>query len=169
MQIIVTSWSRAGLPVSRLRIQDELVEMGCESLCFNDSEARSFLNDVGGLQLSGSDVDALTASTDGWAAALQLAALSLRSGGDANSLIGRLSGASDVVGEFLAENVVDTLEPELREFLRVAEEREGRRQRVILAREGAGERVEVRDQLLERALVTHQPPRDLRLAQGQGR
>src|SRR6478735_7810510 len=117
MQIIVTSWSRAGLPVSRLRIRDELVEIGCESLCFNDSEARSFLNDVGGLQLSGSDVDALTASTDGWAAALQLAALSLRGGGDANSLIGRLSGASDVVGEFLAENVVDTLEPELREFL----------------------------------------------------
>ena len=117
MQIIVTSWSRAGLPVSRLRIQDELVEIGCESRCFNDSEARSFLNDVGGLQLSGSDVDALTASTDGWAAALQLAALSLRGGGDANSLIGRLSGASDVVGEFLAENVVDTLEPELREFL----------------------------------------------------
>ena len=117
MQIIVTSWSRAGLPVSRLRIQDELVEIGCESLCFNDSEARTFLNDVGGLQLSGSDVDALTASTDGWAAALQLAALSLRGGGDANSLIGRLSGASDVVGEFLAENVVDTLEPELREFL----------------------------------------------------
>jgi serine/threonine-protein kinase PknK len=117
MQIIVTSWSRAGLPVSRLRIQDELVEIDCESMRFNDSEARSFLNDVGGLQLSGSDVDALTASTDGWAAALQLAALSLRSGGDASSLIGRLSGASDVVGEFLAENVVDTLEPELREFL----------------------------------------------------
>jgi serine/threonine-protein kinase PknK len=117
MQIIVTSWSRAGLPVSRLRIQDELVEIDCESMRFNDREARSFLKDVAGLQLSGSDVDALTASTDGWAAALQLAALSLRSGGDASSLIGRLSGASDVVGEFLAENVVDTLEPELREFL----------------------------------------------------
>ncbi len=117
MQIIVTSWSRAGLPVSRLRIQDELVEIDCESLRFDDNEARSFLNDVGGLQLSGSDVDALTTSTDGWAAALQLAALSLRSGGDANNLIGRLSGASDVVGEFLAENVVDTLEPELRKFL----------------------------------------------------
>lgn len=117
MQIIVTSWSRAGLPLSRLRIQDELVEIDCESMRFNNGEARSFLNDVGGLQLSGSDVDAVTASTDGWAAALQLAALSLRSGGDTSSLIGRLSGASDVVGEFLAENVVDSLEPELREFL----------------------------------------------------
>src|SRR4029078_11253554 len=117
MQIIVTSWSRAGLPLSRLRIQDELVEIGGDSMRFNGNEARSFLNDVGGLKLYGSDVDALTASTDGWAAALQLAALSLRSGGDPDSLIGRLSGASDVVGEFLAENVVDTLEPELREFL----------------------------------------------------
>jgi serine/threonine-protein kinase PknK len=117
MQIIVTSWSRAGLPLSRLRIQDELVEIGGDSMRFNGNEARSFLNDVGGLKLSGSDVDALTASTDGWAAALQLAALSLRSGGDPDSLIGRLSGASDVVGEFLAENVIDTLEPELREFL----------------------------------------------------
>jgi serine/threonine-protein kinase PknK len=117
MQIVVTSWSRAGLPLSRLRIQDELVEIGGESMRFSGSEAWSFLNDIGGLQLSNSDVDALTASTDGWAAALQLATLSLRSGGDPNSLIGRLSGASDVVGEFLAENVVDTLEPELRKFL----------------------------------------------------
>jgi serine/threonine-protein kinase PknK len=117
MQIVVTSWSRAGLPLSRLRIQDELVEIGGESMRFSGSEAWSFLNDIGGLQLSDSDVDALTASTDGWAAALQLATLSLRSGGDPNSLIGRLSGASDVVGEFLAENVVDTLEPELRKFL----------------------------------------------------
>ena len=66
------------------------------------------LNDVDGLQLSDSDVDALTTSTDGWAAALQLAALSLRGGGDANALSSRLSGATDMIGEFLAENVLDS-------------------------------------------------------------
>jgi serine/threonine-protein kinase PknK len=38
-------------------------------------------------------------------------------GGDANSLLNRLSGASDVIGEFLTENVLDTLEPELVEFM----------------------------------------------------
>ena len=117
LQIIVTSWSGAGLPISRLRLQDELIEIDSEALRFDGTEARSLLNDVGGLSLPGSDVDALTASTDGWAAGLQLAALSLRGGSDTNTLLSQLSGASDVVGEFLAENVLDTLEPEMAEFV----------------------------------------------------
>jgi serine/threonine-protein kinase PknK len=117
LQVIVTSWSHAGLPVSRLRIHDELVEIDSASLRFDADEARSLLNDVGGLQLPSTDIEELTASTDGWAAALQLATLSLRGGGDANSLVSRLSGTSDLIGEFLAESVLDTLEPDVREFL----------------------------------------------------
>jgi ATP/maltotriose-dependent transcriptional regulator MalT len=117
LQVILTSWSRAGLPVSKLRIRDELVEIDADSLRFDAGEARSLLNDVGGLHLSESDVEALTTSTDGWVAALQLAALSLRGGTDATSLVSQLSGASDMISEFLAENVLDTLEPELVEFL----------------------------------------------------
>jgi serine/threonine-protein kinase PknK len=119
LQIIVTSWSRARLPLSRLRIRDELIEIDSGALRFDTDEAASLLNDVGGLQLSRGDVEALTTSTDGWAAALQLAALSLRGGSDARSLLSRLSGASDVIREFLAENVLDTLEADLREFLLV--------------------------------------------------
>jgi len=117
LQVIVTSWSSAGLPLSRLRIRDELIEIDSGALRFDVGEATLLLNDVGGLALSRGDVEALTTSTDGWAAALQLAALSLRSGGDANSLLRRLSGASDVIREFLGENVLDTLDPDLREFL----------------------------------------------------
>jgi ATP/maltotriose-dependent transcriptional regulator MalT len=117
LQIIVTSWSRAGLPVSKLRIHDELVEIDCGSLRFDEVEAHSFLNDIGGLQLSGTDVNALTMSTDGWAAALQLAGLSLRAGADTDRLMSGLSGANDEIGEFLAENVLDTLEPEMVEFM----------------------------------------------------
>ena len=98
-------------------MSDELIEIDSRALRFDIDEAFSFLNDVGGLQLSRGDVDALTTSTDGWAAALRLAALSLRGGRDVNSLLGRLSGASDVVGDFLAENVFDTLEPDVRDFL----------------------------------------------------
>ena len=118
LQIIVTSWSRAGLPLSRLRIRDELVEIDSDALRFDDRRgARHFSTTSVACSCRAATWTALTTSTDGWAAALQLAALSLRGGGDASSLIGRLSGASDVIGEFLAENVVDTLEPELREFL----------------------------------------------------
>jgi ATP/maltotriose-dependent transcriptional regulator MalT len=117
LQLIVTSWSTAGLPVANLRIRDELVEIDGPALRFDAAEAHSLLNDIAGLALPDRDVAALTASTDGWAAALQLATLSLRGGGDAHSLLNRLSGASDMIGEFLAENVLDTLEPELVEFM----------------------------------------------------
>jgi ATP/maltotriose-dependent transcriptional regulator MalT len=117
LQIIVTSWSRAGLPVSKLRIVDELVEIDSDALRFDIDEARSLLNDVDDLQLSDSDVEALTTSTEGWVAALQLAALALRGGSDTNALVSGLSGASEMIGEFLAENVLDTLEPEMTEFL----------------------------------------------------
>ena len=117
LQVIVTSWSRVGLPLGRLRIRDELVEIDSGALRFDTDEAAALLSEVSGLELSGGDVEALTISTDGWAAALQLAALSLRGGSDASTLAGRLSGASDVIREFLGENVLDTLEPNLREFL----------------------------------------------------
>ena len=117
LQLIVTSWSHAGLPLSKLRLRDELVEIDCDALRFGADEARSLLNDVGGLALSGADVRALTASTDGWAAGLRLATLFLRGGADASSLLSRLCGANDVIGEFLAENVVDTLEPQMADFI----------------------------------------------------
>lgn len=80
LQLIVTSWSRAGLPVGRLRIGDELAEIDSAALRFDTDEAAALLNDAGGLRLPRADVQALTTSTDGWAAALRLAALSLRGG-----------------------------------------------------------------------------------------
>jgi serine/threonine-protein kinase PknK len=116
LRIIVTSRSRSGLPVGRLRVRDELVEIDSGALRFDPTEARTLLVDVDGLALRGTDVDALTATTDGWVAALQLSALSLRGGEDPARLIDHLSGRDDV-GEFLAENVVDALEPDILEFL----------------------------------------------------
>ncbi|ORA34471.1 serine/threonine-protein kinase [Mycobacterium aquaticum] len=121
LQLIVTSWSGSGLPLSKLRIHDELVEINENTMRFDVEEARALLLEVGKLDLSPEDVAALTTSTDGWAAALQLATLSLRGAEDAVSLIARIAGhdgvVGEVVGEFLAENVLDTLEPELLDYL----------------------------------------------------
>ncbi len=120
LQIIVNSWSRAGLPLSELRLRDEVVEIDCEELRFDTDEAQSLLNDIAGLQLTGGDVAALTASTDGWVAALQLARLSLRGDGPeggAAGLLRRMSEDNEAVGVFLAKNVLDTLKPEMLDFL----------------------------------------------------
>jgi serine/threonine-protein kinase PknK len=75
------------------------------------------LNDFGGLQLSTADVQALATSTDGWAAGLQLATLSLRSGADAHHLVTEMSGANEMIGDFLAESVLDSLDQDLAQFL----------------------------------------------------
>ena len=84
---------------------------------FRHRRIENFLVDLSGLDLDRSDVEELTAKTDGWVAALQLASLSLRGGEDPARLIGTLTGHHYAISAFLAENVLDTLEPSMLDFL----------------------------------------------------
>jgi ATP/maltotriose-dependent transcriptional regulator MalT len=113
LQVVVTSRTRAGLPMSRMRVLDELIEIDGAALRFDLSESRAFLVDVGGLALDERDVAHLEQTTDGWVAALQLASLSLRDCVDPATMIDRMSGRHHAIDEYLAENVLDSLEPEM--------------------------------------------------------
>ncbi|MBJ8340082.1 protein kinase [Antrihabitans sp. YC3-6] len=117
LRIIVSSRSRAGLPLSRMRVRDELVEIDSDALRLSVDEARAFLVDRNGLRLTDSDVAGLCESTEGWFAALQLVSLSLSNHADPADLIHRLSGRHHAIGEYLVENVLDMLEPRMLEFL----------------------------------------------------
>jgi ATP/maltotriose-dependent transcriptional regulator MalT len=117
LQFVVTSRTRSGLPTGRLRVRNELIEIDSGALRFDAREASSFFEDLGGVRLTASDVTDLQESTEGWAAALQLASLSLRRSGDPATLIRHMSGRHHAIGEFLAENVLDALEPEIIDFL----------------------------------------------------
>jgi serine/threonine-protein kinase PknK len=117
LQVVVTSRTRAGLPMGRTRVRDELVEIDAVALRFDTRESRAFLVDLGGLALDETDVANLEQTTDGWVAALQLAWLSLRDCDDRATLISRMSGRHHAIGEYLAENVLDMLEPEMLDFL----------------------------------------------------
>ena len=117
LRFTVTSRTQAGLPLSRLRVRDELVEIDSTALRFDLPEAKSFLADQRGLTLTAADIADLRESTDGWVAALQLVSLSLRGHTDPSTLIGQLSGRHHAIGEYLAENVLASLEPELLNFL----------------------------------------------------
>jgi LuxR family transcriptional regulator, maltose regulon positive regulatory protein len=72
--------TRADPPVdlSRLRARGELGEVLTEQLRFSDAEAAALLNDSLALALPPEDLEALRARTEGWAAGLYLAGLSLR-------------------------------------------------------------------------------------------
>ena len=117
LAVVVTSRSQSGLPMSRMRMQDELVEIDATALRFDVAESENFLVELSGLDLDHADVEELTAKTDGWVAALQLASLSLRGRDDPVRLIGTMTGRHHAISEFLAENVLDTLEPSMLDFL----------------------------------------------------
>jgi serine/threonine-protein kinase PknK len=117
LTVVVTTRSQSGLPMSWMRVQDELVEIDSTALRFDISESESFLVRLSGLDLDHSDVEELTLKTDGWIAALQLASLSLRGCEDPARLIDTMTGRHHAISEFLAENVLDTLEPSILDFL----------------------------------------------------
>jgi serine/threonine-protein kinase/serine/threonine-protein kinase PknK len=117
LHLIVTSRTHTGLPLSTLRVQGELVEIDSSLLKFDTAESQALLVDQCGLDLTAANVAELEETTDGWAAALQLASLSLRDHADPAALIEHLSGRDEALGEYLASNVLDSLEPDLLDFL----------------------------------------------------
>jgi ATP/maltotriose-dependent transcriptional regulator MalT len=117
LHLIVTSRTRSGLPLSALAVQGELVEIDSSLLKFDVAESQALLIDQCGLDLTPADIVELEDSTDGWAAALQLASLSLRGHPDPAALIENLSGRHKAIGDYLASNVLDSLEPDLLDFL----------------------------------------------------
>jgi ATP/maltotriose-dependent transcriptional regulator MalT len=117
LHLVVASRTRAGLPLSNLRVQNELIEIDASLLKFDTAESQALLVDLCGLALTPANVAQLEDSTDGWAAALQLVSLSLRDTGDPAKLIECLSGRDKAIGEYLASNVLDHLPPDLLDFL----------------------------------------------------
>ncbi|MFI9505687.1 protein kinase [Nocardia sp. NPDC052566] len=117
LRFVVTSRERSGLPTSRMRVHDELVEIGSAALRLTVAETRQILIEQHGFALTDAQVEQLHGATDGWPAAIQLVSLSLRGKADPAQLIANLSEGTHGIREYLAENVLDTLEPEMLDFL----------------------------------------------------
>lgn len=125
-QVTLAMTTRADppLPLARLRARGELVEVRATDLKFTAGEAEEFLNDMMGLQLEPSLVGALEARTEGWAAGLQLAALSARARagaadgcGDVAGFVEEFSGSHRFILDYLVEEVLDRQPDEVRAFL----------------------------------------------------
>ena len=80
-------------------------------------EAAAYFNEAMGLQLTADDVDALEARTEGWIAALQLAALSMQGRDDTSRFIASFAGDDRFVVDYLAEEVLERQPETVRRFL----------------------------------------------------
>jgi ATP/maltotriose-dependent transcriptional regulator MalT len=121
--IAITTRADPPLPLARLRGRGELLELRAADLRFTAGEADAFLNDVMGLDLDPAHVAALEHRTEGWAAGLQLAALSARGhtgAGDAAGVAGfvdAFTGSHRFVLDYLVEEVLNSQPEDVRGFL----------------------------------------------------
>jgi LuxR family maltose regulon positive regulatory protein len=105
------------LQLARLRAYGRLVELRADDLRFDGDEARRLLDDVMGESLAPDLAARVADRAEGWAAALQLAALALRDRPDRAAQVEAFAGTPRAVYDYLADEVLAGLEGELREFL----------------------------------------------------
>jgi len=117
VRLVIAGRTDPPLPLPRLRARDLVTELRTADLRFTPEEAAAFLNDVMGLALSEGDIEALGEITEGWVAALQLAAISMRDREDVSAFVEAFSGSNRHVLDFLAEEVLERQTDEVRDFL----------------------------------------------------
>ena len=117
IHLVIGSRADPALPLARLRGRGELVEIRAADLRFTPGEAAAYLNEMMGLQLTAADVAALEGRTEGWIAALQLAALSLQGREDVAAFIDGFAGDDRYIVDFLAEEVLQRQPGHVQHFL----------------------------------------------------
>ncbi|MDQ2683183.1 MAG: helix-turn-helix transcriptional regulator, partial [Chloroflexota bacterium] len=117
MQLVISSRADPSLPLARLRVRGELVEIRAADLRFTPDEAAAFLRDVMGLELSAETIAALEQRTEGWIAGLQLAALSMHGRDDVSGFVSAFTGDARYIVDYLLEEVLQRQPDDLRDFL----------------------------------------------------
>lgn len=128
--LAMTTRADPPLPLSRLRARGELIEIRAADLRFTEAEAAAFLNDVMELDLEPRHVAALEQRTEGWAAGLQLAAVSARGmpgagrgagtgdrSNDVDEFVEAFAGTHRFVLDYLLEEVLDAQPDDSASFL----------------------------------------------------
>lgn len=117
VELVLSSRSEPALPLARLRARGELAEIDAQQLRFSEEEADLFLNDLHGLGLDRGDVIRLRELTEGWAAGLYLATLTIRGRASAREFIEAFAGDDRHVVDYLSAEVLAGLPEEMRGFL----------------------------------------------------
>jgi LuxR family maltose regulon positive regulatory protein len=117
VHVVLSTRRDPPLPLARMRGRGELAELRVGELQFTDEEAAALLNGSMGLALAAQDVARLAERTEGWAAGLVLAGLSLRGRPDSSGFIAAFSGGDRHVADYLVAEVLERQPEELRQFL----------------------------------------------------
>lgn len=114
--LAVASRADPDLSLGRMRLEGRLGELRAADLAFTAAEAAELLDGYG-LELRADQIERLVARTEGWAAGLRLAALSLRAEPDADRFLAEFAGDDHAVADYLSGEVLAAQTPALHDFL----------------------------------------------------
>ena len=117
MRLVLAARADPELPLARLRARGEVTEIRADDLRFTEAETAALLNGTLGLALAPSDILALHRRTEGWAAGLYLAGLSLRGRPEPSAFIQAFAGDDRQIVDYLLAEVLDGLPAQVRSFL----------------------------------------------------
>jgi LuxR family maltose regulon positive regulatory protein len=115
--LVLITRSDPTLQLAKLRGQGGLVELRESDLAFTLEESKAFLSKVSGVSLASSEVQALSRTTEGWIAGLQILGSSLKHSADPSRLIAELSARQRYLRDYLVEEVISQLDAPTLEFL----------------------------------------------------
>ena len=118
LHLVITTREDPNLPLTRLRVRNQLTEIRAMDLSFSLNEADEFFSNVMGVQLPKREMEILESRTEGWAAGLQLAALSLKDSADKAKFVEAFRGTHRHVLDYLIDEVLKSQTEEIKEFLR---------------------------------------------------
>ena len=116
LRTVVVTRHDPPLGLHRLRLAGELVEIRGDDLDFTGDEAAELLR-TAGLDVAADDVGRLVERTEGWAAGLRLAALSLTRHEAPARFLAEFSGSERTVADYLLGEVLASRAPEVRQLL----------------------------------------------------
>jgi LuxR family maltose regulon positive regulatory protein len=119
LHLIVLTRVDPPFPLPRLRVRERMTEIRDRDLRFTPEEMTAFLNSLHRLNLRAEQITALESRTEGWAAGVQLAALSLQgcSPERAAEFIRAFSGSHHYIVDYLFDEVLSRQPDAVREFL----------------------------------------------------
>jgi LuxR family transcriptional regulator, maltose regulon positive regulatory protein len=106
LRLVLASRADPPLPLARLRARGQLAELRAADLRFTLEETAAFLREATGLDLPALLVGTLQDLTEGWAAGVQLAALSLQGHSDPAGFVATFAGSNRYVLDYLTEEVL---------------------------------------------------------------
>ena len=115
--LVIVTRADPPLPLARLRTRGHLTEIRAADLRFTSEETTAFLTRTPGLPLSGEDIAALDARTEGWIAGLKLAALSMQGREDISAFLKAFTGSQRYIIDYLTEEVLARQSEPVQSFL----------------------------------------------------